>query len=71
MIIKVLQPSVTETQGRSKLKLKLEYGGYLLYQIYCETEHSTDAKLPHLADNLSFKNLNAECMADCFGLTNL
>jgi len=49
MIIKVLQPSESH---RHKL---CKYGGYLLYQKYCEKEHSTAAKLPHLADNLSFK----------------
>jgi hypothetical protein len=42
-----------------------------VYQKYCETGHSTVAELPHLADKLSFKNLKAECMVDCFGLTNL
>jgi hypothetical protein len=65
MIIEVLQPS---DPNRHKL---CKYGGYLLYQEYCEIEHSTAAELPHLADNLSFKNWKAECMVDCFGLTNL
>jgi hypothetical protein len=65
MIIKVLQPSESQ---RHKL---CRCVGYLLYQKYCEKEHSTAAKLPHLADNLAFKNLKAECMVDYFGLPNL
>jgi hypothetical protein len=49
----------------------LKYSGYLLYQKYCEKEHSTAAKLRHLANNLAFKNLKVDCMVDYFGPPNL
>jgi len=65
MIIKVLQPSESHKHKLCK------YGGYLLYQKYYETQDSTAAELPHQVDNWSFKNLKAERMVDCFGLTNL